>query len=150
MLDYAENGIDFELLIVKVTSEKFKATSPLFPTCRGLGSNREEAITKLCKSISSLIAKKTNLFLSEQLLKDNYSEVITDISKTDQFQHCVFNFNSKDTPIKKVYLKPFNTILGAQGLGKKIIKSTSLYDLKSNQDSSKSDDSILGISVCLN
>ncbi len=44
---------------VNVTFQKtrFKAVSPTFPECKGFGKSEDEAVSKLCKSISKFISQ---------------------------------------------------------------------------------------------
>tara|TARA_B100001989_G_C24538783_1_gene466234 strand:- start:330 stop:779 length:450 start_codon:yes stop_codon:yes gene_type:complete len=149
-MKHLEQNIDFELLINKTKKNRYKATTPLFPQCKGFGDTDNEAIEKLCNSISKFIQKKTHTYLQQNLLTKDYSKIITDLNQTDSFQHRVINLSAQvGTPIKKVYIKSFGDILGNTTTEQEF-EPSSFNETFMNNTPPKNDDSILGISVCLN
>jgi hypothetical protein len=95
----------FELILERVDDLHFKATTPMFPKCKGFGFNKEEAIDKLCNSISSFIARSSKKFLKNILQHQNYSELITDPSKKESFQHRIINLNKSTKYSEQVFFK---------------------------------------------
>ena len=144
-----------ELIIEQNNEDDFQAKCPLFPKCKGRGVNKDEAIKKLCKSISTYISKKTSSFIQEKLLSKNYSEIVVDPNEKDSFQHRIINLTqgSKDKNSHKVFLKSLNQFSNLD-----INTSNSLHKLNfdSNHleqidtDLEEDDNLLFGISLCLN
>tara|TARA_A100001015_G_scaffold316610_1_gene431372 strand:- start:71 stop:523 length:453 start_codon:yes stop_codon:yes gene_type:complete len=147
-----------ELIIEQNNEEDFQAKCPLFPKCKGRGVNKDEAIKKLCKSISSFISKQTSSFIQEKLLSKNYSEIVIDPSNKDTFQHRVINLmqDSKNKNSHKVFLKslkPFsdNDVFGNFSSSKFNFDHSNVERLMDELEEEEDEDNLLfGISLCLN
>ena len=151
MISIDNANIDFELIIQKQDDSLFKVTTPLFPTCKGVGETKQDAIKKLCKSISLFIKKMTNQYLESHLLKQDYSEIITDINQSDTFQHRVVHIPYKSNSSKKrVYLKQLDSLINSNGVSYDSFKSSELSIDYKKHNHANNDDTILGINVCLN
>lgn len=93
-------------VIITKEEETFKATTPLFPKCKGIGVTEKEALLKLSNSISNHIHRATKKHISSVLLGDNFSEVITDPLKKDEQKHKMFDLNPQSSSQKfNVFVK---------------------------------------------
>jgi hypothetical protein len=61
---------------------RYIATSPLFPTCKGLGVTEALALRQLSNSIGRFIAKTTADALNEVLVSEDYTELISPVSSS--------------------------------------------------------------------
>ena len=151
MISIDNANIDFELIIQKQKDNLYKVTTPLFPTCKGIGETRDDGIKKLCKSISSFIRKMTNQYLESHLLRQDYSEVVTDINQSDSFQHRVVHIPHKlNSSKRRVYLKQLDSLINSDGVSYDSFKSSELSIDYNKNNRANNDDTILGINVCLN
>jgi predicted RNase H-like HicB family nuclease len=155
MHDSIFKNIEFELIINKQKNDRYKAASPSFPQCKGFGNTKQEAIEKLCNSISNYVKHSTQSFLKKHLMSNNYTEVITDPNNQNDFQHRIVNFNTnKNVLDHRVFLKSLNSML--QTVRNSGSNVRDLYDLEGyhdfdfNNNSHENDDLILGITLCLN
>jgi len=60
----------FDIVIKKKTTkqgEKYEASSPLFPGCRGLATSKNEAVTKLSESVGRMVGKSVSKSIQEML-----------------------------------------------------------------------------------
>ena len=141
-----------ELLIEKNNKEEFIAKCPMFPKCKGIDLNKEDAINKLCSSITRYISKTTSRFLKEKLLSNNYSEIIINPKKSDTFQHRVIDLLPKtNTNNHQVFLKSLKEL----SITKDDIKTNTVDSLETHVNSllkqtNNTDDQIFGISLCMN
>ena len=91
-----------QIIEVKIIKRKINyiATSSLFPTCKGIGKTKKEALTKLSKSISKNIASMVESTLETIFLSDNYTQVMLDQSSDKHEQSLAFslNYNQKNMP----------------------------------------------------
>lgn len=73
-------NLNFPYLEVVVEPHKngFKATSPMFPSCKGIGETQEIATSKLSRSISASVAKKFRESIDRTLKTSSCTEVLTD------------------------------------------------------------------------
>tara|TARA_A100001015_G_scaffold306081_1_gene399805 strand:- start:1568 stop:1837 length:270 start_codon:yes stop_codon:yes gene_type:complete len=78
----------FSNLEVSLTlhDEKYKAKSPAFPQCVGIGLTEEAALKSLSRSIARFISKISNEALSSVFLSNRYSEVVLDTTSDDKKQ----------------------------------------------------------------
>ncbi len=150
------SDIDFELIIEKSKKDRYKAISPVFPNCKGFGNTKEEAIAKLCTSISNFIKKATHSFLESHLLSNNYTEIVTDPSKRATFQHRVISLSptaNKPTN-KKIFLQSIDELINSINTTNKSTEPSILELLNKNETVStepkEKDDHIFGINLCLN
>ena len=88
-----------EVILTK-EGPRFRATTPTFPKCKGIGSDKEEAIIKLSRSIGNYLARKTTKSIEKILTSKTYSEVITTPSSASSDQHMVFSLY-ETTPVAK-------------------------------------------------
>jgi len=132
----------FELILESVEDGKYKATTPLFPKCKGKGLTKDEAIEKLVSSITYHIAKSSKFFLKNVLHSDSYSEVITDPSQKDVFQHRVINLEDASKSTENVFLK----MMSKESLLNSVGKTMSSLDVKDTADSTQ----IISVNICLN
>ncbi len=91
-----------QIIEVKIIKRKvnYIATSSLFPTCKGIGKTKKEALAKLSKSISKNIASMVEATLESIFLSDNYTQVMLDQSSENHEQSIAFslNYNQKNMP----------------------------------------------------
>ena len=151
MINDIEKNLDFEL-IIKNKNNRFKATSPLFPQCKGLGDTKSIAINSLCKSIGNFIGRKTSIYLQNNLTTPDYAEIITDINQKKSFEHRIINLDiNKSFPTKRVYINQMSFPASLTSKNQSDMNFPPINEhLSLNKDLPKSDDSILGITVCLN
>lgn len=141
-----------ELLIEKNNKKEFIAKCPMFPKCKGIDLNKEDAINKLCSSITRYISKTTSRFLKEKLLSNNYSEIIINPNKSDTFQHRVIDLLPKtNTNNHQVFLKSLKEL----SITKDDIKTNTVDSLENHvksllKQTNNTDDQIFGISLCMN
>ena len=155
MYDSILKNLDFELIITKQKNNRYKATAPSFPHCKGFGNTKKESISKLCSSIANFIKESTHDFLKLHLLSNNYTEVITDPNNNDDFQHRIINIGTKSQIVDhRIFLKSINSMLNPIHFSKEdedmVSDHFSLENLINNNDPQGNDDLILGINVCLN
>tara|TARA_B100001094_G_C17767102_1_gene593203 strand:+ start:213 stop:668 length:456 start_codon:yes stop_codon:yes gene_type:complete len=144
-------NLDFELIIVKQKNNRYKATAPSFPHCKGFGNTKKEAITKLCSSIANFIKESTQDFLKLHLLSNNYTEVITDPNNKEDFQHRIINVGTKSNIVDhRIFLKSINPMLNSINISNDDSDSFDLFNLVNGANPQENDDLILGINVCLN
>jgi hypothetical protein len=149
------NDIDFELIIEKYKTTKFKATTPLFPKCKGIGDTKNEAITKLSNSISNFFKRTIDSYLKINLITDNYAEVITDPEEKDNFQHRIVTLGkNKEKQTQKVFLKSIYNHLeksyDKNELSLKLEELNKFKDFSFEKTTNEKDDLIFGINLCLN
>ena len=67
---------------VKVVFQKtrFKAVSPTFPECKGFGKSEDEAVEKLCKSISKFISQIAGNLVESVIREATHPTPITEKS----------------------------------------------------------------------
>jgi len=107
-----QNDQYLEVIITK-DSGLYKASTPTFPTCKGLGEDEQEALKKLAMSIGRLIGRLSREHMHSVFSQSNYTEVIVDPDKKDVFQHRVYDINPKSDINKKnvlVKFKPYDSI----------------------------------------
>ncbi len=143
-----------ELIIQKNNEEDFQAKCPLFPNCKGNGASKDEAIKRLCRSISHFISRQTSSFFKKKLMSNDYSEIVSHPDEKDKFQHRVINLLPESANNKyKVFLKSLDQFssddnVNISSVDDEIIK-LSMSD--TFQQDNKDDNSLLfGISLCLN
>lgn len=149
------NDIDFELIIEKYEDTKFKATTPFFPKCKGIGTTKNEAILKLSSSISNFFKRSVDSYLKTHLITENYAEIITDPNNKEDFQHRIITLGkNKNKQHQKVFLKSIQDLVNTQAHSNELdfnfnefnkIKDFSLENKKNEKD-----DLIFGINLCLN
>ena len=83
-------NIDLELVIQLSESGVFKATTPLFPTCKGCAETQEVAVEKLISSISGHISRSVKLHLKARFSQEKFSNVVTDPENHISLQHRVY------------------------------------------------------------
>ena len=143
-----------ELIIQQDKDKKFQAKCPLFPKCKGNGDNKDEAIQKLCTSISRYISKTTSSFIKDKLLSNDYSEIVIDPSKkeTESFQHRIIDLlpESKKSNKHKIFLKTIDQY--SQNQENEFDPNNKLTkNITQELDESADEDNLLfGISLCLN
>jgi len=103
----------FQVLITR-SNEKFRARSPHFPRCFGLGVSREEALHKLSESIARFIGKQAKASFSNLLSSDRYTEILLDPAKKDSDEHLVFGMPTGHQKQVNIRLRP-TALLGAGG-----------------------------------
>ncbi len=116
MMDSLTLNEHLEVIITKDT-DRFKAASPSFPKCKGFGASKEEAITKLSRSIGNHLARKTSKSLEKILHSKAYSEVITNPSSNTPDQHLVFSLYENQPVAKQdvfVKLDELQSFFGSQ------------------------------------
>ena len=108
-MNQSEHYID---VIITKEDEFFKATTPLFPKCKGVGTNEQDALLKLANSISNHVRRTTKKQMETLLLSKRFSEVIIDPAKKDTMQHKMFELGPESNSQKfNVFVKfsPFNS-----------------------------------------
>ncbi len=156
MYFFKSNDTHFELIIVKQKNNRYKATSPSFPYCKGFGDSKDNAVNQLCNSISNYVKAHLKSFLVNHLSnKENYNEVITDLNNKDTFNHHIISINNRlKFKERGVFLKSINTIANQfQSLSNHDSHFPFKIDGLSNfseKNSEENDDMILGIQLCLN
>lgn len=151
------NKDNLELILEKHKGNAFKATTPSFPVCKGIGLSENDAIEKLCNSIAYFISKTTKNMLKTKLTNKNYCEIITNPVKSKEFQHRIYNLNesNKMCNSKKIYLKSIEDHLESlfsdshhseEELEKKLKELGSFLTGQINE----SDNTLFGINLCLN
>lgn len=149
------NDIDFELIIEKQEEDKYKATTPLFPKCKGIGSTKDEAILKLSTSISNFFKRAVDSYLKTNLITKNYSEVIIDPTNKDDFEHRIVTLGkNKNKQTQKVFLKSVYDLIekstNPDELSSKLNQLNKFKDFTIENKINEKDDLIFGINVCLN
>lgn len=105
MLDLLTLNNHIEIILTKI-DDKYRATSPSFPRCKGIAESKKEAISKLTRSISNHIARKAKKQLDTILSSKSYSEVITNPKPENTDQHLVFNLiEDQSTAKQEVFFK---------------------------------------------
>jgi hypothetical protein len=95
-----------EIIVTKEDTDRYKATTPTFPKCKGFGANKDEAISKLSRSIGSHLARKTTKNIEKLLKSRAYTEVITNPSSKSSDQHLVFSlYDSPPVAKHDVFVK---------------------------------------------
>ena len=155
MHDNLFKNLDFELLIQKQKNDRFKATTPAFPHCKGFGATKQEAITKLCNSIGNFLKESTQDFLKLHLLGNNYTEVITDPNNNDDFEHRIISIGGKSNIVDhRVFLKSLSSMIDSLNIPYATDHSSNdsfnIKDFISEGSPQENDDLILGINLCLN
>ncbi len=77
-------------VVVKKVRVRFKATTSLFPSCKGYGKTEEEASLKLVKLIAKHVAKVTEESLKKIIVSGYFTEVIISGSEAKQQYTKVF------------------------------------------------------------
>ncbi|RAP28002.1 hypothetical protein DID78_05520 [Candidatus Marinamargulisbacteria bacterium SCGC AG-343-D04] len=154
------NKDSIELIIEKQSGNTFKATTPSFPICKGIGETKDDAINKLCNSITYFISKTTKHFLKTKLLSKDYSEIVVNPEKKEDFQHRVIPLmnSSTQTNHKQVFLKSIESLFDSYISGTSHSENPTESALDSieslfnqTQPSSKEPDNLMfGINLCLN
>ena len=148
-------NLDFELIIAKQKNNRYKATAPSFPHCKGFGSTKKDAIIRLCHSIGNFVKESTQDFLKLHLLTNNYTEVITDPTSNDDFQHRIIPIGTKSNVVDhRVFIKSINSMFKSisivQSDEQRSFDNFNIQDFVSDSTPQENDDLILGINVCLN
>ena len=92
-----------EVKLVKKTIN-FVATASIFPTCRGVGKTKKEALSKLSESISRFISGHVKNTLSTLFTSNNYTQVIIDQTPSKQSQTLAFNLSNGESLPQKTFL----------------------------------------------
>lgn len=151
MLSELFKDLNLEVLIVKLQCNRFKASSPIFPNCKGLGATSDQALEKLVVSISNYVSGELKCLLMQFFSGKNYAEIITNINSQEDFQHRVYSLDKKSKlQEKKVYLKSLESVLSSfSSVGGVPSVDKSPFELFFEQKKG-TDGPILGISLCLN
>ena len=145
-------NIDLELVIQLNESGVFKATTPLFPTCKGCAETQELAVEKLILSISGHISRSVKSHLKARFSEEKFSNVVTDPENHVALQHRVYPKKSpKEYNQTQVFLSSLASTLNRVGNGSEhTTLDESPLDLLLQQFQKKGGDPILGITLCLN
>lgn len=83
----------FEILITFENS-KFRAESPLFPSCCGFGLTESEAVDSLINEISNFVAGDIKKRLKKELLTKDFEVVVSHLDEDGSFEHrCYVDFS---------------------------------------------------------
>lgn len=95
-----------QIIEVKIIKRKvnYIATSSLFPTCKGIGKTKKEALVKLSNAISNNISKMINSTLTDVFLSNNYTQIMLDQTKDNHEQSFAFNLNNTQNKLPSTFL----------------------------------------------
>ena len=101
-----------QIIEVKIKKLKvnYEATCDLFPTCKGIGKSKDEAMKNLSKSISSFISKMVKGTLDTMFESNNYTQIMVDQTTEPYEETMGFNFSSKIPMVPKNILFKVPTI----------------------------------------
>lgn len=102
-----------QIIEVKIKKLKvnFVATCDMFPTCKGIGKTKQDALQKLSKSISQLISGMVNNTFNKVFESDNYTQILMDQSKDPYEEVIGYNFDAKKPMVPKNMLFKVPSIL---------------------------------------
>ena len=149
-------------VIISRTRQRYKATCPAFPNCKGFGDSKEVALEKLGKSIAKHIGGVVNNSVQSLFKKNQYSEIIADPTQKKKHEHRVYSVNNSSKNIDNNILFKFsNDILPKTHQPKQGFNPDYSMDLIEEMNSPLSpftpieqtesqDEFLFGIPFCLN
>ena len=95
-----------QIIEVKLVKKNinFVATASLFPSCKGVGKTKKEALSKLSHSISRFISGHIKSTLSTLFSSNNYTQVVLDQTTLGQSQTLAFHLNHGEPSAQKTFL----------------------------------------------
>ncbi len=95
-----------QIIEVKLVKKNinFVATASLFPSCKGVGKTKKEALSKLSHSISMFISGHIKSTLSTLFSSNNYTQVVLDQTTLGQSQTLAFHLNHGEPSAQKTFL----------------------------------------------
>jgi predicted RNase H-like HicB family nuclease len=91
-------------IIIQQRDDQFLAKSPLFPTCKGKGPTKKEALHVLKKAIAKEVSKQVQSTLTHLFDKEDAKQVIIDPNKPHKEQHYIYDIQNENA-LLTVFLK---------------------------------------------
>lgn len=88
-------------VIITHLDDHYKAVSPAFPRCKGLGETREQALQNLAQSIGNAIGRLAKASLKSLFLSGDFSSITVDGSNESKTQKVTFNLPLPGAPQPK-------------------------------------------------
>ena len=95
-----------QIIEVKLVKKNinFVATASLFPSCKGVGKTKKEALAKLSNSISRFISGHIKSTLSTLFSSNNFTQVVFDQTIPGHSQTLAFHLNHGEPSAQKTFL----------------------------------------------
>lgn len=95
-----------QIIEVKLVKKQvnYIATASLFPSCKGIGKTKKDALNHLSKSISSFISKHIEGTLTQLFSSHNYTQIVMDHSSSKNAQTIAFHLNQIQPSSQKTFL----------------------------------------------
>ena len=91
-------------VIIKKRKATYLAYCKMFPSCKGIGKTKKEALKKLSNSIGLFISKLLNNTLDQVFESDNYTEVLFDQTSESNEERISYSLNSDLNLVQKSFL----------------------------------------------
>lgn len=89
---------------IKKRQSTYLATCDEFPHCKGVGTTKQLALSKLADSISLFIARRFKESLKDVFESDNYTRVLIDATNETKAISLAYNLPKKDQLLNRLFL----------------------------------------------